>query len=71
MLARYNALTNSSENPKLLTRPPSRSVQSTTLISGLKEIKLLEHESYKWITKENEDEFEFAGADKVVFDLIK
>lgn len=36
-----------------------------------KEIKLLEHESYKWITKENKDEFEFAGADKVVFDLIK
>lgn len=36
-----------------------------------KEIKLLEHESYKWITKDNKDEFEFAGADKVVFDLIK
>ena len=36
-----------------------------------KEIKLLEHESYKWITKDNKDEFEFAGADKVVFNLIK
>lgn len=36
-----------------------------------KEIKLLEHESFKWITKDNKDEFEFAGADKVVFDLIK
>ena len=36
-----------------------------------KEIKLLEHESFKWITKDNKDEFEFAGADKAVFDLIK
>lgn len=36
-----------------------------------KEIKLLEHESFKWITKDNKDEFEFAGADKVVFNLIK
>lgn len=35
------------------------------------EIKLLEHESYKWISKENKDEFEFAGADKAVFDMIK
>lgn len=33
-------------------------------------IELLEHEDYKWITKEDKDNFEFAGADKVVFDLI-
>jgi len=30
----------------------------------------LEHEGYEWITKEEKDKFEFAGADKVVFDLI-
>lgn len=33
-------------------------------------IELLEHEYYKWITKEEKDNFEFAGADRVVFDLI-
>lgn len=33
-------------------------------------IELLEHEDYKWITKDDKDNFEFAGADKVVFDLI-
>lgn len=33
-------------------------------------IELLEHEDYKWITKEDKDRFEFAGADKIVFDLI-
>ncbi len=33
-------------------------------------IELLEHEDYKWITKEDKDNFEFAGADKAVFDLI-
>ena len=33
-------------------------------------IELLEHESYKWITKDEKDKFEFAGADKAVFDLI-
>lgn len=33
-------------------------------------IELLEHESYKWITKDEKDKYEFAGADKVVFDLI-
>ena len=33
-------------------------------------IELLEHEDYKWITKEDKDKFEFAGADKIVFDLI-
>ena len=32
-------------------------------------IELLEHESYKWITKDEKDKYEFAGADKVVFDL--
>ena len=34
------------------------------------QIELLEHEGYEWITKEEKDKFEFAGADKVVFDLI-
>lgn len=29
---------------------------------------LLEHESCAWITKENKDDYEFAGADKIVFD---
>ena len=33
-------------------------------------IELLEHEDYQWMTKEDKDNFEFAGADKVVFDLI-
>lgn len=33
-------------------------------------IELLEHEDYKWITKKEKDYFEFAGADRVVFDLI-
>jgi 8-oxo-dGTP diphosphatase len=33
-------------------------------------IELLEHENYKWITKEEKDNFEFAGADRAVFDLI-
>lgn len=33
-------------------------------------IELLEHEDYKWITKDDRDNFEFAGADKAVFDLI-
>ena len=33
-------------------------------------IELLEHEDYKWITKEEKDNFEFAGADRGVFDLI-
>lgn len=33
-------------------------------------VELLEHESCKWITKDEKDKFEFAGADKVVFDLI-
>lgn len=33
-------------------------------------IELLEHEDYKWITKYDKDNFEFAGADKAVFDLI-
>lgn len=34
------------------------------------EVELLEHESCEWITKKEKDKFEFAGADKVVFDLI-
>lgn len=33
-------------------------------------IELVEHEDFKWITKEEKDKFEFAGADKKVFDLI-
>lgn len=33
-------------------------------------IELLEHEDYRWITKEEKDNFEFAGADRVVFDFI-
>ena len=33
-------------------------------------IEALEHEDFKWITKEDKDKFEFAGADKKVFDLI-
>lgn len=33
-------------------------------------IELLEHESCKWITKDEKDKFEFAGADKTIFDLI-
>ena len=33
-------------------------------------VELLEHESCKRITKDEKDKFEFAGADKVVFDLI-
>lgn len=33
-------------------------------------VELLEHESCKWIIKDEKDKFEFAGADKVVFDLI-
>lgn len=34
------------------------------------EVELLEHESCKWITKKQKDDFEFAEADKVVFDII-
>ena len=34
------------------------------------QVELLEHENCEWITKEEKDKFEFAGADKVVFDLI-
>ena len=34
------------------------------------EVELLEHESCKWITKNQKDDFEFAGADKIVFDLL-
>ena len=34
-------------------------------------IKLLEHEDYKWITKKDKDNFEFADADKIVFDLLE
>ena len=33
-------------------------------------LTLLEHESCAWITKEDKDKFEFAGADKIVFDWL-
>lgn len=39
-----------------------------TLLSD--KIELLEHEDYRWITKEDKEKFEFAGADKKVFDFI-
>ena len=39
-----------------------------TLLS--EKIDLLEHEDYRWITKDDKEKFEFAGADKKVFDLI-
>lgn len=33
-------------------------------------IELLEHEDYKWISKEEKAKFQFAGADEKIFDLI-
>ena len=33
-------------------------------------VKLLEHESCKWITKSEKDQFEFAGADTKVFEML-
>ena len=39
-----------------------------TLLS--EKLDLLEHEDYRWITKDDKDNFEFAGADVKVFDLI-
>lgn len=39
-----------------------------TLLSS--KIELLEHEDYKWITKEEKGNFIFAGADQIVFELI-
>lgn len=33
-------------------------------------LTLLEHESCAWITKENKDDYEFAGADKIVFEWL-
>lgn len=33
-------------------------------------LELLEHEDYKWITKEEKSKFQFAGADEKVFELI-
>ena len=33
-------------------------------------IEALEHEDFKWITKDDKNNFEFAGADIKVFDLI-
>lgn len=34
------------------------------------DIELLEHEDYKWITKQDKNKFKFAGADEKVFELI-
>lgn len=34
------------------------------------DVTLLEHEDCRWITREDKDKFEFAGADVKVFDLI-
>lgn len=39
-----------------------------TLLS--EKIELIEHEDYRWITKQEREKFEFAEADKIVFDLI-
>ena len=39
-----------------------------TLLS--EKIELIEHEDYKWITKQEKEKFEFVEADKIVFDLI-
>lgn len=39
-----------------------------TLLS--EKIQLIEHEDYKWITKQEKEKFEFAEADKIVFNLI-
>ena len=36
-----------------------------------RELTLLEHESCAWITKENKDDYEFAGADKIVFEWLE
>lgn len=33
-------------------------------------LTLLEHESCAWITKGDKEKFEFAGADKIVFDWL-
>lgn len=33
------------------------------------DIKLLEHEDFRWITKQEKDNFEFSGADKAVFEF--
>ena len=34
------------------------------------DVTLLEHEDCRWITKEDKDKFEFAGADVKVFEMI-
>lgn len=39
-----------------------------TLLS--EKFEVLEHEDYRWITKEEKEKYEFAEADKKVFDLI-
>lgn len=33
-------------------------------------IELIEHEDFRWITKQDKNEFEFAGADEKVFEII-
>lgn len=32
-------------------------------------IKLLEHQDFRWITKNDKDNFEFSGADKIAFEF--
>lgn len=34
-----------------------------------KNIKLLEHQDFRWITKNDKDNFEFSGADKIAFEF--
>ena len=33
-------------------------------------IELLEHEDFRWITKQDKNKFKFAGADEKVFEII-
>lgn len=33
-------------------------------------IELIEHEDFRWITKQEKNEFKFAGADEKVFEII-
>lgn len=33
-------------------------------------IELIEHEDFRWITKQDKDKFKFAGADEKIFEII-
>lgn len=33
-------------------------------------IELLEHEDFRWITKQDKDKFKFAGADEKIFEIL-